>query len=172
MKTKATAGASQVLTDLLNLTPEERLWVREQDVGCMDADEREELQALLAEESRNPGQVAHNLDDQARERLMEDPGLAAGEKVLLAALILRELYEVKEFHSRQITEYLKEASNTVNNITAALNGLISKGEAEVAGPDRTAKNVHKRYQLTAAGISAAVGLARIQRPTSVGIEVT
>lgn len=74
--------------------------------------------------------------EDAKERLLEDASLSAREKVLLAALMLFELHEIQEFHGRQVTETLRDVSNPVNNITAALSGLISSEEGEaVEGVD-------------------------------------
>jgi hypothetical protein len=164
MKPKVTERNSRVLADLMGLSAPERLWVQQQYWQSLTREDREELQELLAESTGSAARAVESLYEQAKERLLEDPGLAAGEKVLLAALILSELYEIEDFHSRQITETLREASNPVNNITAALNGLIGKREAEITDTARAATNAHKRYRLTEAGRASASTIARRKRP--------
>ena len=168
MKARATARSSRLLADLIDLGDEERDWVLGEYWRSLDADEQNSLRQLLSAgaaglPTMNP---AGSLADLARERLLEDPGLTAGEKVLLSALYLKELYEVQEFHGRQITAVLREVANPVNNITAALTGLISKGEAEVANAERAARNAHKRYRLTTEGLVEAATLARARKSQS------
>lgn len=167
MKLKATIQSSRVFFELMNLPADDRSWVLQQYWQSLDREDRKELQSLFAESGLAESGNTSPLFESAKERLLEDPDLTAGEKVLLAALVLRELYEVEEFHSRQITETLKEASNPVKNITAALNGLMSKGEAVVADPNRTG---HKRYRLTSAGISAAILIAGKSRDGRAAME--
>lgn len=164
MKARATARSSRLLADLMDLGDEERDWVLGEYWRSLDGDERGSLRQLFSAQmdGLKPAAEEGGLADQARERLLEDPGLTAGEKVLLSALYLKELYEVQEFHGRQITAVLREVSNPVNNITAALNGLIAKGEAEVGNPSRAAKNAHKRYRLTTEGLLQAATIARIK----------
>lgn len=166
MKLKATIQSSRVFSELMSLPAADRSWVLQQYWQSLNREDQGELQSLFSESVEGSPATASPLFESAKERLLEDPDLTAGEKVLLAAMILRELYEIEEFHSRQITETLREASNPVNNITAALNGLMSKGEAEVAEPQRTG---HKRYRLTSAGISAAITIAGQQRKGRVAV---
>lgn len=170
MKARATAKSSRLLADLMDLGDEEREWVLGEYWRSLDGDERESLRQLFSDQvdALPAVAVAGGLADLSRERLLEDPGLTAGEKVLLSALYLKELYELQEFHGRQITAVLREVANPVNNITAALNGLISKGEAEVANPGRAAKNAHKRYRLTTEGLVEAATIARMKGSRTAG----
>lgn len=168
MSARATARSSRLLADLMDLGDEERDWVLGEYWRSLDGEEQSHLRHLLFTQVEGLPAVtaAGGLADMARERLLEDPGLTAGEKVLLSALYLKELYEVQEFHGRQITGVLREVANPVNNITAALTGLISKGEAEVANAERAAKNAHKRYRLTTEGLVEAATLARARKSKS------
>lgn len=168
MSARATARSSRLLADLMDLGDEERDWVLGEYWRSLDGDEQTSLRHLLFEQVEGlPALPAvRGLADMARERLLEDTGLTAGEKVLLSALYLKELYEVQEFHGRQITGVLREVANPVNNITAALTGLITKGEAEVANAERAAKNAHKRYRLTTEGLVEAATLARARKSQS------
>ena len=155
-----TTLSSQALTKLMELSPLEQQWVQQQFFSSLEEGERSEYLSLLGSVgSADEGETAAPADF-ARERLLEVPDLTAGEKVLLAALIVSELFEASAFHSRQLTEVLRQSSNPVKNITAAINGLIGKGEMEVADPSRAAKNSHKRYKLTSEGLIAANSVAR------------
>lgn len=165
LKPKATAGGSKVLAALMELSPLEQHWVHLQFWQSLSKEEAFQLRELVDGNHAQASESEENLFGLAKERLLEDPHLNAGEKVLLAALILAELYEVQDFHSRQITETLREAANPVNNITAALSGLIAKGEAEIADPERAARNSHKRYRLTSHGLLSASSIARKKRQT-------
>jgi hypothetical protein len=157
MKTKATIHSAKVFSDLMGLSNSDRCWVLQQYWHSLGRDDQSELKKeIFSEMSETGANLETALYESAKERLLEDPNMTAGEKVLLAALVLRELYEISEFHSRQITETLREASNPVNNITAAINGLIGKGEVEIVEPQRLG---HKRYCLTSGGISAAIAVS-------------
>lgn len=160
-KPTTTPEASMVLATLMKLSPAEVEWVLVEYWAWLDPDERQHFRGLFeGRASVLEGEAKPEPFEQARERLLEDTAMSAGEKVLLAALHLLELHGVDDFQGRQITETLRSFSNPVKNITAALNGLIAKGEAEVANPARVARHAHKRYQLTSDGVRAAESLAR------------
>ena len=159
MEPKATAKSTRLLADLLELPEWEQQWILREYWTALDPAEREAL-AFLFSESTETGTHTPSLFELAKSRLLDDTGLTAGEKVLLAALMLRELYEIEDFNSRQITENLRDLATPVNNVTAALNGLIAKGEVTIADPARAARNAHKRYRLSAEGLLSATALAR------------
>ncbi|MEO5716430.1 MAG: hypothetical protein ABIT37_23330 [Luteolibacter sp.] len=160
MKPIPTPASARVFADLIHLPVMEQNWVILQYWHSLDNAQVVRLQDFLKDACDSHSDPGSGLYENAKERLLEDTDLSAREKVLLAALMLSELHEIQEFHGRQVTETLRDASNPVNNITAALSGLISRGEAEIGDQGPTARNAHKRYRLTREGLLAAGDIAR------------
>lgn len=151
-----TVESATVLADFLRLTEDGRNWIFQQYFSALSAEDFVELEVLMQNsKAMHSGGHKPDFHELAHKRLMDDPTLSAGEKVLLAALILFELYEVSDFHSRQITETLKQNSIPLGNITSALAGLINRGEVEFSDSIRSVPNAHKRYRLTKQGMDAA-----------------
>jgi len=160
MKTskQPTPESATLLAALLNAQEESILWIFRQLASTFEPEQIAKFTQILDHAHHDlPNTPA--LDELAKDRLLEDVSLSSGEKVLLAALVLSELYEIVDFHSRQITETLKQNSNPIGNITSALTGLINRGEVEIADSTRAAPNSHKRYRLTQQGLTAAKELA-------------
>lgn len=163
MKATVTPASADVFAKLMHLQDTEQIWVVLQYWQSLNSRQVTELQELLKTACVSHSAPEDSLYENAKERLLEDTDLSARERVLLAALMLAELHDIRDFHGRQVTETLRDASNPVNNITAALNGLISKGEAEIADQGPAARNAHKRYRLTPEGMRAAEDAASKKR---------
>lgn len=160
MKAIPTPNGAKVFAELLQLKATEQEWVLHQYCETLDSSQVAKMQELLERSCSTQTDLVSGVYNDAKERLLEDADLSAREKVLLTGLMLFELHEIEEFHGRQVTETLRDVSNPVNNITAALTGLISKGEAEIVDQGPAAKNVHKRYRLTREGMFAANEIAK------------
>ncbi|WP_009958305.1 hypothetical protein [Verrucomicrobium spinosum] len=91
--------------------------------------------------------------ENAKERLLDDALLSTSEKALLASFAITELYEVKSFTTRQVTEFLRDTGNEIGNVTAALNAACQKGWAQVGSKAGESQQAQKKYELTAQGHS-------------------
>lgn len=155
MKTDVTAEGARLLSDLLNEEFASQAWIVEQYILSLEGEQKSELTSLLSGAPKSDTAPTElSLAKAAENRLLDSPNLAAVEKVLLAAIILSEDFEHEVFTSRMLTNLLGKLSSSVNNPTAALNGLIRKEEVEVVR-----QTGHKRYRLTKNGLRSASELA-------------
>jgi len=159
MSSEITVASTEVLHKLISLSEAEQHWAVKQYFSKLDDSGTESLAKLL-QNLQDIG-IAVGIEAQipvyaqAKECLLESTQLAAVEKVLLAVVIISTLYEVETFHSRQVTETLRDASNSVGNVTAALNGLIARGDVGIQPDD---SGGHKRYHITDDGHKRALSL--------------
>ena len=141
------------------LSQRERGWVVENLWRSRSPEERGDLWIMLSEiQGETPAE--ESLYEQARRRLLDDPHLTDRYKVLLGALMVDDMFDLKSFHSRQVTEALREVSEGIGNVTSAINGLIQRGDLELADDSPVSKHAHKRYELTPDGRENATRLAR------------
>lgn len=153
------------LQALCHLSEEEKLWTLETAIRGLSANSRERLSQSLGLSSGNDDskQITFSYAS-AKELLLDTTDLITHEKALIAAFAICDLYELKEFTGRQLTEFLKETGNEVSNITAAMSNLIQKGWAEVASKEGESQQSQKRYALTQAGLTKTRVL--LQKSTS------
>jgi hypothetical protein len=159
MDQEVTALSTDLLARLVPATQAEQQWIIGNYWKSLTPENREAQRELLDKIDQELG-TEESLFERARSRLLDDPRLAAGDKVKLAALMLADMYELDSFQSRQITEALREMSNPVGNVTAAINGLIQHGEVEIDESGSSGKRSHKRYRLTDLGLRNAKGLIK------------
>jgi hypothetical protein len=149
-----------LLSQLFESDEETQHWVLEQFWRGLAMERREQFENFLSEIDGESVETTSILGEQARSRILDSADLAVIQKVSLAALILAEDYELEIFMGSQITRLLGDMASPVKNVTAALNGLITKGEVEVPRQSGLGQTGHKRYHLTELGLSSARELAR------------
>ncbi len=147
------------------LSSSERRWVVEAALMGVDASTRDAITRSI--QIRESGGSARSCPpptyETARNVLLDEPALATSDKVILAAYAICDLYELKEFTGRQVTEFLKETSNEIGNVTAAMTALVQKGWADIASKEGESQQSQKRYTLTSTGIAKTRSLLQATR---------
>ena len=146
---KASAEAAHCIAEILGAGEDTQRWCLFSILSGIGEDLKREILNTL-DESLQDGEE-NRAERLAKNLLLDEPDLNAGEKALLAAFVLRGFYELESFTSRQITEYLKDSGNKIPNITSTFKSLVQKDLVSVTSTIGDSEQAHKKYILTASG---------------------
>lgn len=155
MNSGMTQQSLNALQVFQSLAPLERRWVLEAVLIGIDTTTRSEIFRLIQSKMPTDETLTQNRSsyDNVKNILLDDPNLSTADKVLLGSFAICDLYELKEFSGRQVTEFLKETSNEIGNVTAAMTALVQRGFAEIISKGGDTQQAQKRYTLTSTGLA-------------------
>lgn len=157
-----TKKSLQVQSTLIELEPEETEWILRSalmDGICPEMAKRifDELKQFfeMGKEEEPDENALPQRYRLAESRLLDDPGLTASEKALIAAVMISDLKEENSLSSREVTETLRKNEIQIANTTTALNTLLQRDHMRIARVVGDGPRAQKRYQLTDLGFRAA-----------------